>query len=241
MDILTFGDSWVYGIGLGYHKGQTKEKYFEIQKNQEDPKKKSFRSLIARKFGIGNTNFSNGGSSNQRQFRKASEYFITDNPINKDIIVLWGLTSVYRMEYFSTKQNMYIENLLTDHEDSITKLWTIKCFDETVETNRLFYQIQLWNAFFKMHNIKNYWFNVFNEHEFPGKVDNMMFNGRSLLSLMVDDHAPNDSYHKSDRKDVDRKITKALDRGLVNPYSLHPTEEAHIKFAGLFEEEINFA
>jgi hypothetical protein len=61
-----------------------------------------------------------------------------------------------------------------------------------------------------------------------------------LLSLLLKDNEPNNKYHKSNWLDTDRKITKAKDLGLVNPFSLHPTEDSHKIIAGLFENEIDF-
>jgi len=237
--LITFGDSWVAGVGAGYQKGQTMTEYKTIAWSNIQSYPKSFRSLISKKHYLENINFSNGASSNQRQFRKASEYFLMDNLIDKDIIVLWGLTSVYRTEYFSTHKRDFVNIFLPD-EDPFSKILAVKSFDEAIETDRLFYQIKLFNSFFSNMGIKNYWFNVFNEHKFPDKIDNLLFDGNSLLSCLINDCDPNNEYHKSDWSDTDRKITKAKGDGLVNPYSFHPTQESHIKIADLFKKEINF-
>ena len=95
--LVTFGDSWVYGVGAGYSsENPVTEKVFYEKRVSEEYLNCSFRILLAKKLGIKNTNFSSQGSSNQKQFRLASEYFLRDKNVIKNSIVLWGLTSVYR-------------------------------------------------------------------------------------------------------------------------------------------------
>ena len=247
-NLITFGDSWVWGVGAGYQKGQTKADYKQIS-HDESYTKHSFRSLICKKHNLSNRNFSIGGASNQQQFRFASEFFIAsklrdltkkqDNKFTQENMVLWGLTSVYRHEVWNIKKSLY-ENIFMTHDVEYAKNYSVNHLNENVETERLYFQVELFNAFFKTAGIKNYWFNVFNEHKFPKKIPNMLFNGMSLLSILTDDYQENDKYHKSDWKDTDRKIQKALDMNLVNPYSLHPTKQGHEKLFKLLETQLDF-
>ena len=195
--LITFGDSWVYGVGAGFtyidnYKKWPNDLYQRfILKNLETHTKYSFRKHLSRDLGLENLNFSEGGSSNQRQFRYACEYFIRD----KNVIP-----------------------------------------EECIE--KLYYNIELFNSYFKTLGIKNYWFNIFNDHDFPDNIENVLFKGQSLLSLLLEDPSKNDSYHKSDFKMTDRKIKKAVDLQLVNPVSLHPTKETHIKLSELIYSEL---
>ena len=100
--------------------------------------------------------------------------------------------------------------------------------------------MKMFDHFFAQKNIKNYWYNTFNEHVYTFKFDNLLFNGRDLLSILVKDYDNNDKYHVSDWHDTDRKITQAKEKGLVNPFTLHPTQRAHKIIADAFSEEINF-
>tara|TARA_R110001592_G_C12921175_1_gene728507 strand:- start:54 stop:797 length:744 start_codon:yes stop_codon:yes gene_type:complete len=239
--LITFGDSWVWGIGAGYEKGQSRDEYMKLFQNKSYTDK-SFRRLLAHEYGLENKNFSSGGSSNQRQFRIASEFFIKNKDrLSDDMVVLWGLTSVYRTELFDVKSEEFISIFMPDNIPGIelfSKIYTTKYFDEVVETYRLYYQIELFNSLFKGLGIKNYWFNVFNEHQFPKVPDNMLFGGRSLLSLLIDTDLKDSSYHKSDWDDVDWKITKAKDTGLVNPHSGHPTQAGHLKIFEYLRDEL---
>jgi len=237
--LITFGDSWVFGVGAAFKKGMSKVDYTSVAWGEES-ERLSFRSLLSKKHDLENVNFSKGGSSNQMQFRKASEYYLGDQQFGQDDFVIWGLTSVHRTEYFDPHKKEFVNMFFAQPKDSLQKLLTVKMFDEAIETERLFYQIKLFNSFFAMHGVKNYWFNVFNEHKFPGAVDNLLFEGSSVLSLILDDKEPNDKYHKSDWEDADRKILKAKDSNLVNRISGHPTAETHMKIADLFEKTIDF-
>jgi len=238
--IITFGDSWVWGVGSGFTTGMTKKEYDNIKEAPAIAEKNCFRTLLCKEHDIENINFSAPASSNQKQFRLASEFFLRDGSMEKDSVVLWGLTSVYRLEYYDSVRNMFKNTFLSDGEDTISKLVAMKMFDEAIETERLFYQIKLFNSFFAMHGVKNYWFNIFNDHKFPGTVDNLLFGGSSLLSEITHDKQPNDKYHLSNWHDTDRKIIKAEESGMVNPFTKHPTKETHKKIANLFQKALDF-
>ena len=102
MKLVTFGCSWTRGIGTFYHEGMTREEY-RIITDTKDPESfalqdvYSFRILLAERLGAENINFSQGGSSNQKQERHAIEYFNENSP--EDTVVLWGITSLVRNEH----------------------------------------------------------------------------------------------------------------------------------------------
>ena len=243
--LITFGDSWVFGIGAAYsyehdYTEWDNDKYRKfLFENRHRHSKYSFRKHLSKKMGVSNLNYAEGGSSNQRQFRFASEYFIKNKKvIPKDSIVLWGLTSVYRNELYNSSTNEYENFLLPSSNLQIAKVLTTNYLNEEVEIEKLYYNIELFNSYFKTLGIKNYWFNIFNDHIFPNKIENMLFDNQSLLSVLVNDFAENDSYHKSDWKTNDRKIKKAVELQLVNPVTLHPTQESHIKISDLLYLEL---
>ena len=240
--LITFGDSWVYGIGAGYtYDNPINKKTYELNKESTEFLNCSFRTLLAKKIGLKNINFSKGGSSNQRQFRFASEYFLKNKNNIKDSIVLWGLTSVYRNEFYNTKLKKYENFFIPDptHDLVLSKVLSVRYMSEKVEIEKLYYNIELFNYFFKSVGIKNYWFNVFNDHEYPNQINNMLFKGSSLLSVLLNDFEKNDHYHKSIWGDkTDRKIKTALKNKLVNPISQHPTKESHSKITNLLYNEL---
>ena len=56
--LVTFGDSWVYGVGAGYSsENPVTEKVYKEKRVSEEYLNCSFRILLAKKLGIKNTNF----------------------------------------------------------------------------------------------------------------------------------------------------------------------------------------
>ena len=57
--------------------------------------------------------------------------------------------------------------------------------------------------------------------------------------MLVDDYR-DDTYHQSQfSKDDSIRISDAVELGLVNPHSFHPTKEGHVKIANYIDEEID--
>lgn len=72
---IFFGCSWTYGRYMNIAPDQLpKDVNFAEEKAMADAK--SYRALISNFFDVDQLNFSEGGSSNDRQFRRAAEYFI---------------------------------------------------------------------------------------------------------------------------------------------------------------------
>lgn len=110
--LITFGCSWMFGVGVGYTDGMTIEEFNDIAWDNEICDKLSFRGLLSNKLNFKNINFATGGSSNQKQFRLAKEFFFSTkfrqlrNEYD-DIIVLWGITSTARNELFNAIKKEY--------------------------------------------------------------------------------------------------------------------------------------
>ena len=154
--------------------------------------------------------------------------------------MLWGITSVYRNEFFDTIKNNYDNFLIPDiHRDRVlSKILSVRYLSKKVEIEKLYYNMELFNYYFKTVGIKNYWYNIFNDHEYPNKMSNILFKGNSLLSVITNDYKKNNLYHKSIWESTDRKIKTAIKNKLVNPISLHPTKESHSKIANLLHNEL---
>ena len=99
--LVTLGCSWVKGVGAKYscNNPDDESTYLSYRSitNQNAPY--AWRTLLAKKYNLEQHNIAQGGSSNKTQFRRATEYFNeVENP--KDVIVLWGVTSIHRDELF---------------------------------------------------------------------------------------------------------------------------------------------
>ena len=154
--------------------------------------------------------------------------------------MLWGITSVYRNEFFDTIKNNY-DNFLVpaiNRDLVLSEILSVRYMSKEVEIEKLYYNMELFNHYFKSVGIKNYWYNIFNDHEYPNKLSNILFKGNSLLSVFTGDYKKNSQYHKSIWERTDRKIKTALKNKSVNPISLHPTKETHSKIANLLHNEL---
>jgi len=240
-NLITFGDSWVKGVGTEYEQGMNEDQYHQIKEKES---KYCFRNLVSHHLNLTNIDRSRGGSSNQKQFRLALETFFGQDKIkpSKDDVVIWGITSVFRTELWSNQNQRYEDIFLPqgqhNQNSAVSKILTLNHHDEKKELEVLGNQLLLWNAYFKSIGVKNFWFDVFNDHKWSQQIDNFLFEGSSLLSCLINDHTPSDKYHKSDWNDVDRKIKKAKEMDLVNPFTGHPNKSGHKKLAELLQDQL---
>ena len=163
--LITFGCSWTKGVGTGYIPGMSKAEYQEKRLNEDLAEKYSFRSLICKKYNFDNLNFAIGGSSNQFQFLKAEQYFSSKLfEIHKQtydkIVVLWGLTSIFRNIKFIQHDPIEIRSYMVKEKHELLNL------DEDFEQYLLQSKIVFWNKFFETNDIKNLWFDTFNSHRY---------------------------------------------------------------------------
>ena len=237
MRLITFGDSWVFGVGTEYREGMSSNEYQKIAW-VESPH--CFRNLLSTQLGLENLNHSVGESSNQKQFRLALDTFFGKNKIvlQSEDIVLWGITSVYRTELWNENEKKW-QDISIPSRSTIAKILAVNYHNEGEELKVLENQIHLWNSYFQSQNVKNYWFNIFNDHKWDQKISNFLFEGSSLLSCLIDDYSQNDKYHRSDWNDTDRKIKRAREMNLVNPLSGHPNKLAHKRLADLIGNKLD--
>ena len=241
MKLITFGCSWTKGIGIPYEKGMSKKEYLEVRRTQEDVMDKhSFRGILSERLGFENINFATGGSSNQRQERFATEYFNTHSP--EDTVVLWGITSIGRNEVMIDGERYNIKGGSNQFHEwrkpklrSHVRYYYEHFYDEKNEIERLGNAMIHWNKFFEAYHIPNLWFQTFNTYEFPQKIDRLL--PIDLLTHITHYYDIEDIHESSWRIDS-KRIERAEYKGLVNPYSLHPTKETHIKLADILEKPL---
>jgi hypothetical protein len=172
--LITFGCSWTLGVGVGYTDGMSKDQYEKIAWDNSINDKFSFRSILADRLDADNLNFSIGRSSNQRQFRLAKNFFISTQFKNlqktyDNIVVLWGITSTARNELYSLESKNYRSFMYTD-DDHWARFFVSNTYDHDVVVQELFVEMSFWNMFFSAENIKNYWFDTFNHHNYNYKT-----------------------------------------------------------------------
>jgi hypothetical protein len=271
--LITFGCSWVWGAGAGYIDGMNVEDYKSIVWSEKLANEYSFRSLLAKQFGYQNINFSIWKSSNQKQFRLAQRFFSSNRfkELQKnaeEIVVLWGLTSTGRNELFSTYDNKYLNFLIggihptTETEKEVSDFFGRNLYDHSHEVFELANNINHWNDYLSLLNVKNYWLDSFNHHDYtvdsPGikefstndpervnylntvEVKNMAIDhehSRDLLSqlaLRYGMNEPDQKYHSSAWANDTNRLNYLISKKVLNPYSFHPTKLGHEELSTLF-------
>lgn len=250
--LITFGCSWAWGAGVGYRAGMAPNDFKNIVWDQEHADKDSFRGQLALEFGYENINFSIWKSSNKKQFRLARNFFNSDKFQDikrdaEDIIILWGLTATGRGELFSVKHSDFVSFALNNKHESDETGKTMSDFflrynyDHDHEVSELTEEIKHWNNYFNMLGIKNYWYDSFNHHNYDIDTNNFVIDhdtSRDLMSQLVLSEGFSDfdsSYHTSMFVNDTNRIDFLIGKGLINPYSFHPTKRGHEKIASMMK------
>jgi hypothetical protein len=214
--LITFGCSWVFGVGVGYSKGMSEKDYEKIARDPKICDVYSFRGLLSEKLRFDNINFSMGGSGNQCQFRLAKEFFVSRKFKNlkneyDEIIVLWGITSTARNELFNIQTQEYknfFYNPPYPYKDwPFPKDFLLYSYDHDAAVREIAIEINMFNLLFEYHNIKCIWFDTFNHHDYlkdtekaynvhKGK-DWPLFNNGACLN---DDNIPNEIQQEINEK-----------------------------------------
>ena len=246
--LITFGCSWTKGQFSWYDPNILKYTQMSVQEmqknNPQEVDEYCFRTILSRRHDYVNINFAAGGSSNQKQFRLAEEYFNTDDYKKYDnIIILWGITSTARLDVWSNKKNRYVNFRLTN---SSNREWATDHYNHEIEVKRLSTQMQHWDNYFEMIGVKNYWFDTFNHHDYTYDSPNMIMQHekpRDLMSNLCIDMGHNSSmnnYHHSKWVLDDDRIKFLRKKNLVNPITHHPNRECSILLADMLDKFVNF-
>tara|TARA_R110002126_G_scaffold204516_1_gene351906 strand:+ start:6 stop:782 length:777 start_codon:yes stop_codon:yes gene_type:complete len=248
---ITFGCSWTEGVGSTYYPEMKNEEYqlqcWDSTKNVIN----AYRTVLSTKYNLVNLNFSEGGSSNQKQFRLAKEFFGSTEFLqlkndHQTIIVLHAITSTARNELYSVNQKTLVNRHYAQPEADDPLFPTVLkySYDHDNEVKQLTMEILFWNSYYKSLGIKNVWVDTFNHHAYNKHIPNLIAEDkdpRDLLSMLCFKNgmqSPDTKYHKSNWKIDSNRISYLMMRGVVNPYSYHPTKEAHIQIADYLSPSI---
>tara|TARA_B100000902_G_scaffold394719_1_gene451617 strand:- start:18 stop:830 length:813 start_codon:yes stop_codon:yes gene_type:complete len=249
--LVTLGCSWVKGVGAQYVDGMTLEQYQEVTEKgyRELDTPYTFIHHLAERNNLELVNFGVGGSSNKKQFRKATEFFSSDEfkkyqDKYSTIIVLWGITSTARTEVYNIHKKKF-ENLLykADHKGTKfilehNRIMVENYYDHEIEVYLLTNQMKHWDDFFELKGVKNMWFDILNHHDYTQNFDNLCLNDgdgpRDLLSRITT-HKTKDKFHFSLWKTDCDRVKKGVFTKTLNPYSYHPTKKGHEKIFNLLD------
>ena len=241
--LITFGCSWPKGKGsFSPSEGMAEDNFFSTMSDELD-EKYSFRNILSKRHGYKNINYSFGGSANASSIRLAEEYFNTDDYKKYDeVIVLWGITSTSRGEFWRPKDNKWgtVAYSIKHNQKKIGDYIREKHYDHNAEVQRLSTQINHWDNYFNIIGVKNYWFDTFNHHDYSYKSPNMIWgddNPKDILSKLCGEYSDNKYHHSMWTRDSGR-INFLLNNNLVNPYTLHPNIQCHIMIADMIDKFI---
>lgn len=243
--LVTFGCSWTYGAGLNYNKSITRDKYKETFIDDKISDAYSFRGLISKYKNLKNINFASAAKSNQYNFRVANEFFNSDRyyelkkQYGSNIYVLWGITSIYRHEYYDESTQNYITCYgprLDNDDNPLPKKYYVE--ELTKEINKF-------NKLFDDNNIKILWYDTFNhlDYNFDKLNNNFLFENeddRDLLSVLNKKYGVKKrglKYHLSNWVNDTSILDDLVKVGILNGISYHPTKLAHHEIADVILEE----
>ena len=280
--LITFGCSWTAGKFSWYnsdisfedqepkdvrvltksYKGKVTITPEELNEYKTKENEYCFRTILSKRYDYVNINFARTATSNSSQFREAEEYF-NKNDYKKydDVIVLWGLTSTSRIEFWKREQKKYHTYFLT-HDKDLENIIRKYNYDHDVEVKRLSTRIEHWDNYFKMIGIKNYWFDTFNHNDYEYKSPNMIMsdeNPRDLSSLLCKKEGllfndecthlskwnsncnkPGFTIDSDDYQTKKNRVKFLTGKKLVNPISFHPNRQGHILLADILDKFVNF-
>ena len=253
--LITFGCSWTFGIGAGYEDGMDPQHYEKnIRYDSELNWNYSWRKIVSEYFNVRNLNFSVGGSSNQRQFKEARNFFASEHwedilKLYDNIIILWGITTTTRNYMYCKDVNLYRDlylnpdslknkNLIfNDFEDKLSMALTKWSYEPEVEVKNLEQDIIFFNKFLSQYpQVKNLWFDTFNHHPYTEKIENFIDyekSARDLLSYLVkryikENNVSDCNINRSQIFDYGEKF------GILNPCSFHPKKKSYKQIAEYF-------
>jgi len=247
--LITFGCSWTFGQGSAYKEGMTNLEYDKIYLDLDLCWENGWRKYVVDHFDFDHINFGVGGSSNDKQFRLARQFFISKKfkqlyQQDRKIYVLWGTTSLNRYDFWVKDKHKYEHIFLTESDGTkvAPEQWGIHaeardyigdCLNkysywEPARVKELELQFLHWNQYFKLLGIKNFWYDTFASFNYSGNLSNffdMKKRRRDLLSVLVNNH----------REKVKSKIpiwnvddfVYAVDNNLLNPYTYHPKSDGY--------------
>jgi hypothetical protein len=244
---IFFGCSWTFGKFIHLQPGQHVDVNalqaavpFDSREEIDLANKYAYRGLLSKTFNAEQINFSQGGSSNAKQFRLASEYFL--GPKRQQIFredsrpkyVFWFITSSARIEHYNSVTQKFDNEFLARPKSQLSKLILTNYYNHDYELEKLAQQMTLWNSYFAQNNIKNIWIDTFNHHAYPMYIENQLnfqTNYSDLMSNMClsqgfDQFNDTKSYVGTWR-DNDARSEYLKNQELLNPYTLHPTLNGH--------------
>lgn len=172
--LITFGCSWTFGVGAAWQRWHDLDQYNAVAWDQDLCFQQGWRGKLCARLGCQNVNFSKGGSSNQKQFRRATEFFSSPQwqrlrTQYHNIKVLWGITSTARNELYCLERG-YLWNFFYHKPSDHSRFFLMHSYDHDHEVEILHRDMRHWNHFLQSQNVDVHWFDTFNTHDYANRV-----------------------------------------------------------------------
>jgi hypothetical protein len=242
---LFFGCSWTYGKNINLI-GEPGDPYWDYH-TKKQAELYSYRALITKHFAAKQINYSQVASSNDRQFRLASEHFIGPNALYNEIngnqFVLWFITSTARLELYNSEKKSWENTIIGqfDNQPNFYQTYLTTYYEHEKELEKLNQKMILWNNYFSSKGIKNIWVDTFNHHNYPVPIDNLLTFGTDFSDVMSNlciqtGYTPNfnhDDFHynKKTKSNTPSRVNHLVSKGLMNEKTYHPTQKGHAMIA----------
>lgn len=182
--------------------------------SDDQSKHHSFRGMLCAKFGWDNINFAQGGSSNQKQFRLAKQFFSSDrfNRLQRSqipCVVVWGITSTARNEIWSTGLGE-LTNIKYAQNSPESRWLATHTYDHEHEVTSLALEIQFWNRFFSQNRVPCVWFDTFNHHDYQTSDQTIIDFKKEYHSLSGPDWPSWNKFLHADFSNVPFRIIKEV-------------------------------
>ena len=167
-------------------------------------------------------------------------YYTLQQPIEQKTYVLWFITSTFRKEFFNELTKSYDNMMLSNNNcNSFQKLFTVNYYNHEHELEKTAQQMVLWNNYFNSKGITNIWIDTFNHHEYPIDIANRLTFDSGWSDIMTNlcistgcVPRPKET-HLSNQQIDDSRSKHLVDIGLLNPKTLHPTQQGHARIADM--------
>jgi hypothetical protein len=212
--LITFGCSWTKGVGAAWQPDQDYTTFKNLAWDEDLCYQFGWRGQLCAKLGFDNLNFSAGASSNQKQFRLATEFFSSSywkklRNNYQQIKVLWGITSTARNEIYDYNANS-LRNFMYTEKSDISKFFLTYTYDHKYEVETLHRNLRHWNHFFQNQKVDIYWFDTFNTHDYANHIPGMCDFDHDTYKEIAGQDWPEYQVFRSQISTIDKKILEEL-------------------------------
>jgi hypothetical protein len=235
--LIAVGCSWVSGRAIDTDPAKLE---FDID-HVEDPdfvKKYSFAGILQQKLELDDIHFiARGGASNQEQIRKLINWLDQNRDNYSRVFVLWGITSIYRWETYSSSSNCVETCLLGISLSQEAKYYYKNFWNKSYELEKLSQQTLLISHYLNGLNIEYLIFNSFQSFNPQSQIKNFYRRedaNNNMLSFLcstagidIENRVWLNLLTTIEQQFNKQSIKQLQQQGLLDHATAHPTVRGH--------------